>query len=61
MNFETRNFSPEHLTLYLAVTTFLNAELGFLGVVVKTFKQTPFRWGFLLNAGTGTFLFFFFR
>ena len=41
--------------------TFLKAELGFLGVRVKTFKQTPRRCGLLLSAGVLTLKIFFFR
>ena len=35
----------------LTLATFLKAELGFLGVVVKTFKQTPLLKGELQSLG----------
>jgi len=35
----------------LTLATFLNAEFGFLGVVVYTRVQTPFLCGQLFNAG----------
>jgi len=41
----------------LTLATFLNAELGFLGVVVYTLIHTPFFCGDRSNAGT-LFLYF---
>jgi hypothetical protein len=39
------------LLVNLTFATFLNAELGFLGVLVKTFKQIPFFCEHACNAG----------
>ena len=38
------------------LTTGLRAELGFLGVVIRTFITTPFIWGLLYNTGFSFFL-----
>ena len=43
------------------LATFINAELGFLGVVVYTLVQTPFLCGQLFNAGYFVFFFIFTR
>jgi hypothetical protein len=44
------------LVVNLTLATFRKAELGFLGVVVKTRTQTPRRWGDPLRAGDLVFL-----
>lgn len=48
----TRCFLLESRTL----TTGLLAELGFLGVVIRTFTTTPLIWGLLKSIGFNFFL-----
>ena len=50
--YEVTSYQLVNLTLQ----TFLNAELGFLGVVVYTRVHTPLRCGDFSKAGTSVFL-----
>ena len=44
----------------LNLATFLRAEFGFLGFLIRTRKQIPFFWGLFSNAGVLTFFIAFF-
>ena len=60
MAFSTNVEITSYPEVSLTLQTFLNAELGFFGVVVYTLVQTPLFWGDPPKAGTSLFAFLIF-